>query len=85
MDYDVFIPYSNTKVWKPLPTGVEGILARIRAKSDNRAVRRELQESFEEWAVENMTYDWGLDNREDGMAFQFEQHQQAVCFKLIWA
>lgn len=84
MDYEVFIPYDNDKVWKPLPQGAAGIIMRLRMKP-GEMVRRELQPEFENWAVENMTYDWGLDHRADGMAFQFERHQEATFFKLVWA
>lgn len=81
--YEVFIPFSNEKVWVPV-LGVMGILLRIREKSSGRC-HHELQPDFELWAVENMTYDWGLDSRNNGMAFQFGEASQATLFKLVWA
>jgi len=82
MSYEVFIPYSNERVWQQA-RGAAAILERLRDKQ-GRKERRELQPAFEEWAVEYMTYDWGLDGREGGMAFQFGFHEQATFFKLTW-
>jgi hypothetical protein len=80
--YEVFIPFSNEKVWVPA-LGAMGILLRIREKNSGRS-HRDLQPEFETWAVENMTYDWGMEARDNGMVFQFGEASQATLFKLMW-
>ena len=81
---EVFIPFSNIKVWKPAPSGANAILARIRQQSGHQP-KAELQETFENWAVEHMNYEWGLLRVDGGMKFQFERAQEATYFKLVWA
>lgn len=82
---EVFIPFSNTKVWKPPLTNAASILSRLRQKQSGELPKAELQETFEEWAVANMNYDWGLLRVDGGMKFQFERTQEATYFKLVWA